>query len=78
MTKKNDTEFSTRSIKNQFNNHTNLRVSLDAIHLTAEELEEYAEKIAVKAKEVAERDGRVTVRRQDVRGALRELELNGE
>jgi len=70
----NDTEFSTNAGHKLLKNHTNKRVSEDAADNLVEILEENGLEIAEQAKEFAEAAGRKTVRKEDIRRAVRSLE----
>ncbi len=70
----NDSEFSTRSLHQLIKGQTGKRVSSDSADLLAEELDGYGERVASKALEFMEEDGRKTVRAADVRQALQVLD----
>lgn len=65
-----DSEFSTRSIKKQLQNQTDKQVSKGAADSLAGELDEYGEEIAETAVQIAEDQGRITVREEDIRKAI--------
>lgn len=63
-------EFSTRSMKNLIQQNTEKRVSDDAGNSLGDFLDRCGEEIAEDAIEVANEDGRKTVRAEDIREAL--------
>lgn len=65
-------EFSTLKMKEVLKSQTTKRVSKDAASALSERLENYGEEVAKKAIKLAEEDGRVTVRKEDIRAALQE------
>ena len=67
-----DFEFSIRSIRRLFKNSTNKRVSEDSLKELGQEMNDFGLKVTKKAMEVAEEDGRETVRGEDIRQAVRE------
>ena len=67
-------EFSQTRMKKVLKSESNKRVNAEAADELGKELEDYAEAVAWKAKELAEQKGRKTVRSSDVREALNELE----
>jgi len=66
-------EFSVRSMKQTIANNTDKRVSEDAAKELRNLVENYGLEIAEKADELAESDGRKTVRDSDVTEALRKF-----
>lgn len=69
-----DMEFSVSSMKDLLKSVSDLRVSKDSAIELNEELEEYGEAVSQKAIEIAEGKGRVTIRPEDIKEAIRELE----
>lgn len=63
-------EFSVRGMKKAISSETDKQISNDAAIELGNLLEHYGQEIAEYAVEHAERDGRVTVREEDVRQAL--------
>lgn len=63
-------EFSIRSMKNLIKNNTEKRVSEGSAEEMGEFLDEWSQKIGEDAVEIAEQDGRKTVRAEDIRKAL--------
>jgi histone H3/H4 len=70
----NDSEFSTSAGHRLLKNQTNKRVSADAGDQLVEILQERGTEIAEQAKEYAEAAGRKTVRKEDIRRAVRALQ----
>lgn len=66
----NDSEFSTRAWKLILQDNTDKRVSEDSADELGRFAENFAEELALKAIEVAEENGRKTVRDSDIREAL--------
>ena len=63
-------EFSTRAIQKQLKTQTDKRVSKSAADSLAGELDEYGEEVAEKAVQIADDEGRITVREEDIRKAI--------
>lgn len=70
--KENTSEFSTRSFKQLIKSETNKRVSDGSAIALAEEIEEKADLIAFTAQGIAQKDGRKTIRQEDMRKAILE------
>lgn len=66
----NDTEFSTRSMKQLIKANTSKRISDDAADELAKLVEEYGREIAQEARAFTEMKDRKTVRAEDVQQAL--------
>jgi len=64
-------EFSTRSMNQVLKTQTDKRISDDAADLLGDEMTETGIKISEKAIEIAEENGRITVRASDIREAIR-------
>lgn len=64
-------EFSIRSMRQIFKSNTEKRVSEDAAEELGDFLDDWAEEIGSEAVEVAEDDGRSTVRAEDIKQVLR-------
>lgn len=64
-------EFSIRSMRQIFKSNTTKRVSEDAAEELGEFLDSWAEEVGAEASEVAEENGRATVRAEDIREVLR-------
>lgn len=64
-------EFSIRAMKQVIKNNTDKRVSEDAARELRNLVENYGRELSEKAQEVAETDGRQTVRDSDIVSALR-------
>ena len=69
----NDTQFSTAAGRRVIKSETDKRVSESAAIELLQNLECYGRDVTVKAQEIAEHAGRKTVRRGDVREAIRQL-----
>lgn len=65
-------EFSIRSMRQIFNSNTEKRISEDAAEELGGFLDSWAEEIGSEASEVAEEDGRTTVRAEDIKKVLRD------
>ncbi|MCU4753456.1 NFYB/HAP3 family transcription factor subunit [Halobacteria archaeon AArc-curdl1] len=68
----NTTQFSTSIGKRTIKSESNMRVSKPAANKILRVTEEYCEEIAETAIQIAENQGRETVRREDIRQALRQ------
>lgn len=66
----NNTEFSTRSMKQMIKSQTDKRVSEDAADELAEQIQSIAEELAQEARSFTEMKDRKTVRAEDVQNAL--------
>lgn len=67
------TEISHYRGKQILKSESDLRVSDDAAEALNQDIQEYGVRVSEKAVSLAEADGRKTVRREDIRKALREL-----
>jgi histone H3/H4 len=64
-------EFTTPAMKKMIKNNSGKRVSEDAADRLGEILETFAGDVSEEARAIAEEDGRKTVRKEDIREALK-------
>ena len=67
-------EFSVRKMKQVLREHTGLRVSKDSAEEFSQDLEMHGHEVAMKALDFTRADGRITVRAEDIRKAINEVD----
>ncbi|MFB6203425.1 MAG: histone [Candidatus Nanohaloarchaea archaeon] len=65
-------EFSTRSMKNLIKENTSKRVSQESAEALGSFLDTWGQEVVEEARQLAEDDGRKTLRAEDIREALRD------
>ncbi len=69
-------EFSTRTLKRLVSSQTSKKVSKPAAEQIGKEIEQRGETIAEKAVKYAQQDNRVTVRKEDIKQAIQQHEID--